>query len=519
MIRKKQYFKDLDFSVGKNNKSVQKNTDNLEVLKKGLHSHSSCLCLAKFTQVTMHLGSGLVHSCHHPRVHKIPLEEIQKNPAALFNTNHLQQSRTQMLKGHRPLECDYCWRIEDSGENSDRFYKSLEDWALESYDEIVDAQGTEIFKPKYLEVSFGNACNMQCTYCGPEFSSKWVEDLKDKGPVKIIDKDEGQQWIQGWQNLDQISIPNRDYNPYIDAFWKWFPEIYPELHHFRITGGEPILNKNTMKALDYVLENPRDNLNISINSNLSVTDQVWEKFIKKIKQLETCANFKNITIFVSIESWKEQAEYARTGIEFDKLQKRVYQLLDNTSVSCTFMSTYNMFAITSFKEILKWIKELKTNYNSNPRLYEEAKNRKDDLTLLPRTFRRVGIDIPYLRHPEFLDIQYCTEELFYTYVQPCLKYLEDNMSNNSDYINAHLGFEPAEVDRFRRIVNDVGMFIKNKNTSEKVTHNRAKFYDFVSQMDIRRGTNFLQTFPEMRNYYMLCNKEKESIVKKMDKLY
>jgi hypothetical protein len=44
-------------------------------------------CLAKWTQVTMHLHNGTTHSCHHPKPHKIPLEEILTNPTALHNTN------------------------------------------------------------------------------------------------------------------------------------------------------------------------------------------------------------------------------------------------------------------------------------------------------------------------------------------------------------------------------------------------------------------------------------------------
>ena len=33
-------------------------------------------CLAKWTQVTIHLGSGLTHSCHHVKAHPIDLNEL-----------------------------------------------------------------------------------------------------------------------------------------------------------------------------------------------------------------------------------------------------------------------------------------------------------------------------------------------------------------------------------------------------------------------------------------------------------
>ena len=62
--------------------------DNRNKMKDLLDRTGCGFCLAKWTQVTMHLGNGLTHSCHHPGAHKIPLEEIKKNPSALHNTNY-----------------------------------------------------------------------------------------------------------------------------------------------------------------------------------------------------------------------------------------------------------------------------------------------------------------------------------------------------------------------------------------------------------------------------------------------
>ena len=71
-------------------------------------------CLAKWTQVTMHLGVGLTHSCHHPVQHKIPLAELKRNPSALHNTRYKKLKRKEMLEGKRPAERHFCWDIEES---------------------------------------------------------------------------------------------------------------------------------------------------------------------------------------------------------------------------------------------------------------------------------------------------------------------------------------------------------------------------------------------------------------------
>ena len=87
------------------------------------------MCLAKWTQVTIHLQNGHNHSCHHPTTHKISDKEIIRNPSALHNTRYKKEKRREMLEGKRPEECDYCWSVEDNSDRfSDRVFKSSEKW-------------------------------------------------------------------------------------------------------------------------------------------------------------------------------------------------------------------------------------------------------------------------------------------------------------------------------------------------------------------------------------------------------
>ena len=65
---------------------------------------SPSFCLAKWTQVTLHLQNGTNHSCHHPGTHKINIEEIDKDPSALHNTSYKKELRRQMMEGQRPGE-------------------------------------------------------------------------------------------------------------------------------------------------------------------------------------------------------------------------------------------------------------------------------------------------------------------------------------------------------------------------------------------------------------------------------
>ena len=51
----------------------------LSNIKKQLDQKGKGFCAAKWTQVTIHLGTGMTHSCHHPSPHKIPLIELKNN--------------------------------------------------------------------------------------------------------------------------------------------------------------------------------------------------------------------------------------------------------------------------------------------------------------------------------------------------------------------------------------------------------------------------------------------------------
>ena len=148
--------------------------DELQKVKKfakELDAISPSMCFAKWKQVTLHLQTGHTHSCHHPKTHKIPLEELKDNPSALHNTNFKKQQRKLMLNGKRPAECDYCWKVEDALDQkrdvlSDRYTKSYEPWAQDFKQEIISKKNwDDNVNPSYLEVSFSNVCNFKCSYC------------------------------------------------------------------------------------------------------------------------------------------------------------------------------------------------------------------------------------------------------------------------------------------------------------------------------------------------------------------
>lgn len=446
--------------------------DKLNVIGKGM-------CLAKWTQVTMHLQLGHTHSCHHPRTHAIPQSEITRNPSALHNTSYKKRRRKEMLEGQRPEECDYCWNVEDNSERfSDRTFKSAETWSLPYYDEIKKLDWRADYNPKYVEVAFSNACNFKCSYCSPAFSTKWMEEIEKYGAYPTTDK---------FNNLEYAISENKmpfkqtEYNPYVDAFWKWWPDLYKDLHTFRITGGEPLMSKDTWDVLDYIIDNPNPNreLNLAINSNLGVPDKLIDRFIEKVVRICDENRVKEFVIFTSVDTWGEQAEYIRTGLEFNRFWDNVNKILSKCSkINLTFMVTYNALSVPNYDKLINEIYKLKIQYGSTDRYWNSA----------------VFLDTSYLRYPLHQTVQVLPHQF------------SENIFKQAqliDYLgvphfeNVYIGYTDIEIQKIKRTYD---WMISPQNEYDQM-RNRYNFGKYFTEHDKRRGTNFNKTFPELAEFF------------------
>ena len=205
--------KDLkDFCINPNKNIVNKS--NFQLSAEKMHRDlGPALCLAKWKQVSLHLPTGLNNSCYHPPLHKIPVENLAIDPGSLHNTPHKKAQRVMMLQNKKPEECQYCWNMEAENKLSDRHYRSGEPWAAVDFEKIQNSTGEENdVIPSYVEVNFNNVCNLMCSYCSPQFSSSWQQEVDRSGgyPTARVHNDPGH--FGG----DRRVIPVREHNPYVE---------------------------------------------------------------------------------------------------------------------------------------------------------------------------------------------------------------------------------------------------------------------------------------------------------------
>jgi organic radical activating enzyme len=445
----------------------------LENTKKRLDEVSKSFCIAKWTQSTLHLHRGLTHSCHHPKTHKVPLSELDRTPFALHNTEEKIQARTQMMKGERPEECGYCWKIEDLGENhfSDRVLKSKDPWAKPYLEEILQNPSDKKTLPRYLEVSFSRACNFRCIYCSPSFSTKWAQEIQKFGPYK------GREYEQQAHHLtDPFEEEN---NPYIEAFWKWWPEIKNALHTFRITGGEPLLSENTFRFFDELKENPLPNLEFSINTNLGCSPERMEKFEKAVIDVLNRKAVKKFQIFTSIEAMGSKAEYIRNGLKEEDFWKNLSKFLSlNENLTATIMVTYNLFSVSSFLPFLEKVLHLRKTFSKEG---EPA---------------RLKLDISYLHHPYFLAANILNED-FHGDIEKQLEFMEQNRANPKD--NSR-GFYNFEIVKMARLLDWVRLGV-NPLLRKKLM---GELSEFIQEHDKRRSLEVKMAFPEYVDFLQEC---------------
>jgi hypothetical protein len=91
------------------------------------------------------------------------------------------------------------------------------------------------------------------------------------------------------------------------------------------------------------------------------------------------------------------------------------------------------------------------------------------------------------------------KEEFMPYMRSHLEFIKDNTSDkNLDK------FTSLEYERFRRVVD----YMETTHyTEDKIQEGRRDFYNWFTEYDCRRGTDFVSTFPNLVNFYNSCKHE------------
>ena len=455
---------------------MESETERIKRIIPIMNEISPTFCLAKWHHTSIYLHTGQTHSCYHPRPHAIQLDEIKDNPAALHNTRTKKQERAMMLVGEKPDGCKYCWNVESLSDThiSDRHIRNQSIYNHKRLEEIKNSTWDLNINPEYIEIAFSNECNFKCGYCHPMSSSSFQSEIKKFGPYETVKNHRLDiEWFKPYEEDD---------NPYVKAWWAWWPEMSKTLNILRITGGEPLMHKSTWRLFDQLREDPRPHIELNINSNLCVKPSLIDKLAENINELIKDKKIKQFKLFSSMDTWFGRAEYIRTGLKLVLWETNLDTYITQTHSPITFMCTFNILSVTSFTDFLQKVLDWRKKYNH---LFDINDNE-----------RMIRFDTPYLKEPLQYDMQILPKEQFLPYFDKILKFIDDNRDEND-----RTKFSDLEYERFRRVRD---YFAQVNYDEHKVNEGRIDFYNWFTEYDKRRNTNFIETFPEMNDFWEEC---------------
>lgn len=108
---------------------------------------------------------------------------------------------------------------------------------------------------------------------------------------------------------------------------------------------------------------------------------------------------------------------------------------------------------------------------------------------------RVIVDTVYMANPKMMSIDILTAD-YLVYIQQQLNYVKT--------LHGARLFGDWELHKIERMLE----YFESRLTTpmDKLDMFRRDFKVFVDEHDRRRGTNFLETFPKMKDFYTLCEK-------------
>ncbi len=444
---------------------------------------SDSFCGAKWYNATIWLGHGGTASCHHPPAHNIDKEEIKTNPSAIHNTRHKKKMRQMMLEGTRPKECEYCWKIEDMEKDadgsrpvSDRTFKT-HIYSDEDLQTIANMDPAEDVNLKTLEIAFDRTCQFACSYCNPAFSTTWVKDIRTNGGYSNIRSDARGHFIDDAPYADPFE--KDEGNPYVKAFWEWWPELSLGLDELRITGGEPTMSDSVWGLFDWFKENSETHPNAkkmryAINSNLGAKPKLIEKLAEATQHVE------RFHLYTSGEAFGAQGEYIRDGLDFSQFSQNCVKLLrDGKIEGFHMMMTINALCLDSMVEFLDWVLELKREFGHN----------------------KPSFSVNILRFPSFQSALTLPDHLRTKYHDQLLAWHRKVQSSNEVDGTGRALVQDWEADQLSRLIEYLDVVkTPHRNTADrdKLEHDFKVFHE---QYDKRRGKDFRKTFPNLVEWY------------------
>ena len=395
------------------------------------------------------------------------------------NAELLKEVRVSMMKGEWHPECTRCKKEEESGIRSRREYEN-DDWGkwfgdmnLEKVLPITEEDGTiDTSKQdiEFMDIRYGNFCNLKCRMCGPTDSHKWYDDfVKTTGRTHYKDTHETIQLTKnakGKWHTDQY-----DWFQGNNRYWDNFEKYGPNAKKLYIVGGEPLIIAEHQESLERLVASGKaGKIQLEYNSNLTMVPDrlvhLWEQF-------------KQIRIGVSIDGIGDVFNYQRTPAKFDAVYKNMMTLQNNERINLKAWFAYTVTPMNVFHtaEFMKW------------KLTESGLDKFNPLEGMR----------PIITH------HMCHSPKYYN-IKVLPQYLKEQVSahyqEHKDWVMT-TDFSDKVKNNFVKVLDGIEKFMMSEDYSEEwLPH----FIDQTKKLDEVRNQNILDIVPQYKELFNVDTK-------------
>lgn len=303
------------------------------------------LCIAPFTQVT-YSPMGSASPC--PYLGGTAWYFKDKSFGEIWNSDEYNALRTAFVNDQQHPTCGRCWREESLGKQSARKLTMLQ---CKYKDNIINFINEDYKSgPRQINLRVGNLCNLRCRTCYSTSSVTWA--------------------VEGRHHEAKYNLPPTYYTRHPDVFEfseQQIDEIFEwsgNLRRIEFYGGEPLLDKPTLRLLELLIESGRSK-NIVLYYNTNAITMPTKRHVELWK------HFASLEFNLSLDGINEHFTYIRHPAKWsdaleviDYLKNDLGKLCNvpiGVSVICS-VSTLNVYYLP---EMLAEFKSLGLDYFLN----------------------------------------------------------------------------------------------------------------------------------------------------------
>ena len=303
-----------------------------------------------------------------------------------YNSNRMQQLRTDLLNGKTPAGCETCYyedsfdklngrkrQLLKSGIRVEDFERSLRSSLHYDYFKYsLENNGQSIYSPTDLQIDLGNTCNSSCIMCHPSASSRLAQDYKKLNQIE-----------------PELFNRPQDFSPWtrdpatVDRLFKQLGNI-KDIKYIHLLGGETLYDPAFYQLCEELVKSGQaENIIVGTTTNGTIYDSRIEKLIPA---------FKEFHLGISIESVTALNDYIRWPGRIDSILSNIDKFLElrkNSKLYISLRITPNVFSVSELDQLFEYMIEHNVIAESCNILYNPKHLR---IELLPDDIRQQTIE-------------------------------------------------------------------------------------------------------------------------------